>query len=64
MSACQHIARSLLALLKAENVKQLSLPALEQLSLDVLQCEQFAACEPVEGLEEGALVLCFAGRCF
>ena len=40
MSACQHIARSLLALLLADSVKQLSLPALEQLSLDVLQCER------------------------
>ncbi|KAF2354026.1 Exocyst complex component EXOC6/Sec15 [Trinorchestia longiramus] len=60
MSACQHIARSLQALLLADNVRQLSLPALEQLSLDVLQCEQFAAGEPVPGLEEGALVMCFA----
>ncbi|XP_047735837.1 exocyst complex component 6B isoform X1 [Hyalella azteca] len=60
MSACQHIARSLMALPLADSVKQLSLPALDQLSLDVLQCEQFAAGEPVPGLEEGALVMCFA----
>ena len=60
MSACQHIARSLMSLLTADSLKQVSLAALEQLSLDVLQCEQFAAYEPVDGLEEGALVLCFA----
>jgi hypothetical protein len=40
MSACQHIARSLMALPLADSVKQLSLPALDQLSLDVLQCER------------------------
>jgi len=60
MSACQHLARQLLAMLLSDSVRQVSVAALEQLSLDVLQCEQFAAGEPVPGLEEGALVLCFA----
>lgn len=40
MSACQHIAKSLLAMLLSENVKQMSLAALEQLNLDVIQCER------------------------
>ncbi|KAB7498208.1 Exocyst complex component 6 [Armadillidium nasatum] len=60
MSACQHIARSLLDMLLNENVKQMSLAALEQLNLDVIQCEQFAASEPVEGFEEGALLMYFS----
>ncbi|XP_043232074.1 exocyst complex component 6B-like [Amphibalanus amphitrite] len=60
MSACQHIARGLLAVLLGEEVKQLSLGALQQLNLDVIQCEQFAASEPVAGFEEGALQMCFA----
>ena len=40
MSACQHIARALLAVLLGEEVKQLSLGALQQLNLDVIQCER------------------------
>ncbi|KAL7631910.1 UNVERIFIED_CONTAM: hypothetical protein RMT77_017789 [Armadillidium vulgare] len=60
MSACQHIARSLLDMLLNENVKQMTLAALEQLNLDVIQCEQFAASEPVEGFEEGALLMYFS----
>ncbi|XP_076044364.1 exocyst complex component Sec15 [Oratosquilla oratoria] len=60
MSACQHIAKSLMDLLLSEDIKQMSLAALEQLNLDVIQCEQFAASEPVEGFEEGALLMCFS----
>ncbi|XP_037075604.1 LOW QUALITY PROTEIN: exocyst complex component 6B-like [Pollicipes pollicipes] len=60
MSACQHVARALLALLLGEEVKQVSTGALQQLNLDVIQCEQFAASEPVAGFEEGALQMCFA----
>ncbi|XP_063606126.1 exocyst complex component 6B-like isoform X1 [Penaeus indicus] len=60
MSACQHVAKSLMSMLLSEDVKQMSLAALEQVNLDVIQCEQFAAFEPVEGFEEGALLMCFA----
>ncbi|KAK3881186.1 hypothetical protein Pcinc_011602 [Petrolisthes cinctipes] len=60
MSACQHVAKSLMAMLLSEDIKQMSLAALEQVNLDVIQCEQFAAFEPVDGFEEGALLMCFA----
>ncbi|XP_045135500.1 exocyst complex component 6B-like isoform X3 [Portunus trituberculatus] len=60
MSACQYVAKSLMTMLLSEDVKQMSLAALEQVNLDVIQCEQFAATEPVEGFEEGALLMCFA----
>lgn len=31
-----------------------------QINLDIIQCEQFAACEPVYGLSEGLLLQYFA----
>lgn len=34
-----------------ENVKAVSNGALQQLDLDLVQCEQFAASEPIQGLE-------------
>ncbi|KPJ12668.1 Exocyst complex component 6 [Papilio machaon] len=37
-------------------LKQISSGALYQLDLDVIQCEQFAAGEPVPGLKEGELL--------
>ncbi|CAG9857330.1 unnamed protein product [Phyllotreta striolata] len=58
-SACDHIAKSLLAMLVNEEIKQISMGALNQLNLDLLQCEQFAASEPVEGLQEGILLTYF-----
>ena len=60
MSACQHLARALMEMLMDENVKGISHGVLEQLDLDVLQCEMFAASEPIKGLEEGILVMCFS----
>ncbi|XP_043207003.1 exocyst complex component 6B-like [Amphibalanus amphitrite] len=60
MSACQHVARQLRQMLLGEEARQLSTGALQQLNLDVIQCEQFAASEPVAGFEEGALLMCFA----
>jgi len=59
MSACQHVARQLMEMLLGEEVKQLSTGALQQLNLDVIQCEQFAASDVVAGFEEGALQACF-----
>lgn len=40
MSACQHVAKSLMSMLLSEDVKQMSLAALEQVNLDVIQCER------------------------
>ncbi|XP_073999908.1 exocyst complex component Sec15 isoform X2 [Rhodnius prolixus] len=58
-SACEHIAKSLMGMITNNDVKQISMGAIHQLNLDTLQCEQFAASEPVEGLEEGVLLQYF-----
>ncbi|XP_037089279.1 exocyst complex component 6B-like isoform X2 [Pollicipes pollicipes] len=60
MSGCQHVGKQLMQQLLGEDARQLSTGALQQLNLDVIQCEQFAASEPVAGFEEGALLMCFA----
>jgi len=60
MSACQHLARSIMEMLMDENIKAVSLGVLQQIDLDVVQCEQFAASEPIKGLEEGILLMCFS----
>jgi hypothetical protein len=60
MSACQHLARSIMDMLLDENTKAISLGVLQQIDLDVVQCEQFAASEPIQGLEEGVLLMCFS----
>jgi hypothetical protein len=51
MSALQHLARSLQTMLLDDNVKAISMGLIRQVDLDVVQCEQFAASEPVQGLE-------------
>ena len=38
-------------MIQDENVKAISLGVLQQLDLDLVQCEQFAASEPIQGLE-------------
>ncbi|XP_076316970.1 exocyst complex component 6-like isoform X4 [Tachypleus tridentatus] len=43
-----------------EDVKHVSMGALQQFNLDLIQCELFANSEPVRGFEEGALQMCFA----
>ncbi|XP_046981248.1 exocyst complex component 6B isoform X1 [Schistocerca americana] len=58
-SACEHIAKSIMAFMLSDDVKQISMGALQQINLDTIQCEQFAASEPVPGLEEGALLQYF-----
>ncbi|XP_018576689.1 exocyst complex component 6 [Anoplophora glabripennis] len=58
-SACEHIANSLFAMLMNDEIKQISMGALNQLNLDLLQCELFAASEPVKGLQEDALLSYF-----
>lgn len=60
MSACKHIAQSLRDILLSEDVKSLSLGALMQFNLDLIQCEVFAGSEPVRGFKEGDLLMAFA----
>ncbi|XP_063534253.1 exocyst complex component 6 [Cydia strobilella] len=55
-AATNRIATRLRNLLLDPAVKQISSGALHQLDLDVMQCEQFAAGEPVPGLREGELL--------
>ncbi len=59
LAACQHLAKSMMAMLSDENVKVVTNGALSQLDLDLCQCETFAVSEPVPGLEEGLLTMCF-----
>ncbi|XP_018055807.1 PREDICTED: exocyst complex component 6 isoform X2 [Atta colombica] len=59
-SACSHIAKAILDILISEDVKQISMGALQQVNLDTIQCEQFAASEPVVGLPEGSLLQYFS----
>lgn len=59
-AACEHIAKSLLGFILSDSVKQLTMGALQQINLDTIQCEQFAASDPVPGLEEGVLLKYFS----
>ncbi|XP_074051796.1 exocyst complex component 6B isoform X1 [Macrotis lagotis] len=59
MSACKHLATSLMQLLLEADVRQLSLGALQQFNLDVQECEQFARSGPVPGFQEDTLQLAF-----
>ena len=60
LSACKHIASSLLYFLMDEEVKCMSWGVLQQFNLDLIQCELFASSEPVREFEEGSLQMCFA----
>ena len=51
MSALQHLSRSLQEMLLQDAVRAVSMGLIQQVDLDVVQCEQFAASEPVPGLE-------------
>ncbi|XP_053607699.1 exocyst complex component 6 [Plodia interpunctella] len=59
-AATNRIATRLRNLLLDPAVRQVSSGALYQLDLDVIQCEQFAAGEPVPGMKEGQLLEHFA----
>ncbi|KAF6017669.1 EXOC6B [Bugula neritina] len=59
MSVCKHIADTLKAQLLDDNVKQVSVGSLQQLNLDLVQCEMFASSEPVPGMNDGTLQLAF-----
>ncbi|KAJ8874389.1 hypothetical protein PR048_025238 [Dryococelus australis] len=59
-SACDHIAKFTLNFMLSDDVKQISMGALQQINLDTIQCEQFAASQPVAGLDEEELLKFFA----
>eukprot|EP00058_Branchiostoma_floridae_P006095 XP_002591583.1 hypothetical protein BRAFLDRAFT_105117 [Branchiostoma floridae] len=59
MSACKHLASSLMTFLLDNEVRQVSMGALQQFNLDVIQCEQFVDSEPVPGFKDGALQMTF-----
>lgn len=39
-SACEHIAKSILNFMLSDDVKQISMGALQQINLDTIQCER------------------------
>lgn len=39
-SACEHIAKSVMAFMLSDDVKQLTMGALQQINLDTIQCER------------------------
>ncbi|KAH9492771.1 Exocyst complex component 6B [Bulinus truncatus] len=59
MSACQHIASRLMTLMLENEVRLLSMGALQQFNLDVMQCEQFAASAPIPDSNDGTLQMAF-----
>ncbi|XP_076812579.1 exocyst complex component 6B-like isoform X6 [Clavelina lepadiformis] len=59
MSACQHISARMMELVMDPDVKTVTLAALQQFSLDVMQCELFSNSDPVPGFQDGALQMTF-----
>ncbi|XP_018414197.1 PREDICTED: exocyst complex component 6 isoform X4 [Nanorana parkeri] len=59
MSACKHLSTSLTQMLLDSELKQISMGAVQQFNLDVIQCESFASSDPVPGFQEDTLQLAF-----
>uniref|UniRef100_A0A3B3UD67 Exocyst complex component n=1 Tax=Poecilia latipinna TaxID=48699 RepID=A0A3B3UD67_9TELE len=59
MSACKHLSTSLMQMLLDTELKQISMGAIQQFNLDVMQCELFASSEPVPGFQGDTLQLAF-----
>ncbi|XP_072281151.1 exocyst complex component 6 isoform X3 [Pyxicephalus adspersus] len=59
MSACKHLSTSLTQMLLDTELKQISMGAIQQFNLDVIQCELFASSDPVPGFQEDTLQLAF-----
>ncbi|XP_041671317.1 exocyst complex component 6 isoform X2 [Cheilinus undulatus] len=59
MSACKHLSTSLMQMLLDTELKQVSMGAIQQFNLDVIQCELFASSEPVPGFQGDTLQLAF-----
>ncbi|XP_053685361.1 exocyst complex component 6 [Sabethes cyaneus] len=58
--ACEHVATRIYKLILSDEIKQISGGALDQINLDLMQFELFAASDPVPGLREGDLSKYFA----
>ncbi|CAB3400449.1 unnamed protein product [Caenorhabditis bovis] len=58
--ACKHISQSLMDFLLSSEVKCISTGALDQFSLDVMQCEMFTSRCPVAGVDPHTLSMTFA----
>ncbi|KAK6328043.1 hypothetical protein J4Q44_G00000210 [Coregonus suidteri] len=59
MSACKHLSTSLMQMPLDSELKQISMGAIQQFNLDVIQCELFASSEPVPGFQGDTLQLAF-----
>ena len=59
MSACKHVSQALLDFLMDNEVRTVSMGALQQFNLDLVQCELFASSAPVPGMNEGTLQMAF-----
>ncbi|XP_064631540.1 exocyst complex component 6B-like isoform X2 [Lineus longissimus] len=59
MSSCKYIAQKFLEFLIDPDIRHITSGALQQLNLDLMQCEQYANSEPVRGLRD-TLLLAFA----
>ncbi|XP_061412482.1 LOW QUALITY PROTEIN: exocyst complex component 6B-like [Lethenteron reissneri] len=59
MSASKHLASRLLQQILDVEVKQVTMGAIQQFNLDLVQCELFASSEPVPGLQGDTLQLAF-----
>nr|XP_033797775.1 exocyst complex component 6 isoform X2 [Geotrypetes seraphini] len=59
MSACKHLSTSLMQMLLDSELKQISMGAIQQFNLDVIQCELFASSDPVPGFQGDTLQLAF-----
>uniref|UniRef100_A0A3B3R7E9 Exocyst complex component n=1 Tax=Paramormyrops kingsleyae TaxID=1676925 RepID=A0A3B3R7E9_9TELE len=59
MSACKHLSTSMMQMLLDSELKQISMGAIQQFNLDVIQCELFASSEPVPGFQGDTLQLAF-----
>ncbi|VDL77689.1 unnamed protein product [Nippostrongylus brasiliensis] len=57
---CKHLSSRLSDLLLSPDVRAISMGALEQFSLDVMQCEMFTARCPVAGFDHNTLPMTFA----
>ncbi|VDK43756.1 unnamed protein product [Anisakis simplex] len=60
MQICKYLASRLTDLLLSPDLKAVSMGALDQFDLDVIQCELFTSQCPVAGLEDATLAMTFA----
>ncbi|CAJ0608267.1 unnamed protein product [Cylicocyclus nassatus] len=60
MQTCKHLSARLSDVLLSPDIRAISMGALEQFSLDVMQCEMFTARCPVPGFDHNTLPMTFA----